>query len=132
MHGLDRGRDAVKHRVEVQKLVLAVTAPQTGCDIQPSGAVTQSAQAPIGGVAQTKVAIAAIHTVSAGQVLFEHHIVAFLHAPLERGQTPQLLHMAHRLMTQHQRASAGGQVLVIRPVAATHPGDTDSQQARII
>ena len=130
MPGLHPQRHPVENGVQMQMLVLAEAAPEARRDLQRGRAVAQAAQAPVGGVAQAKLAAAAIVAVAARQVLLERHQVAFLDAPFQCRHIAQRFHMADGFMAEDQRAAACRQLLVVGGVAAADAGDGDAQQPR--
>src|ERR1700736_3502680 len=107
----------MQHRVRVQVLVLTEAAPERRLDRDTGRAVPHPAEPDVGRVAQAEVVRAAVFTVTAGEVLLDHHAIARLNAPARLRQRSELGNAPDVFVTQDLGVA---RALIRGPIAPAH------------
>jgi hypothetical protein len=125
--------NAMKDRVRVKILVLAVAAPQRRrlTDRGRSVAYGAGLVERVGLVAQAEVAAAAIVAMAAGQILLERDAVALLDAEALRRGAAELRHGPDGLVPEDERPLRLRILQVIRPIAAADAAQLDAQESAV-
>src|SRR5713101_8154754 len=111
-------RHFVKYRIRVEKLVLAIAAPQRWRHADGRCPIPDSAHPWVGEIAQPKISRAANVTMTTRKIFFQRHSVAFFYSPTLCGDLTDLRDHANILMAEN--AGWLRFLQVRRPIAAAY------------